>query len=86
MVREREDVRKALELLLTPKQFDYIMSWRGRSRLQTIRLIVQEGLRYRLATQLDRDRWLQHMREYLEEHADEIEGEPLVDVLNESLE
>jgi len=45
----REDVRAALELLLTPKQYRLVMGTRGRSRQQFLRLLVNAGIRQREA-------------------------------------
>ena len=59
MGKEREDIRAALQLLLTPKQYAYIMRSRGRSPQQLLRLLVQDGIRYHCGTVMDRERWYQ---------------------------
>ena len=49
MPREREDVRLALELLLTPRQRAYVAASRGHSQIQRLRSLVEDGIRLREA-------------------------------------
>ena len=71
MGKQREDIRAALELLLTPKQYAYVLSSRGRSRMDWVRILINDGLRYRMADCVARERINQDAMEYIRRTGDD---------------